>query len=262
MKWCDLLRVKSEFPINLWPNAVQAYHRWIRTCIKENVPYDRFVPRDAHRQRQQFPQAAGELLPRRAEPGAAGHRPGRGAELHGRAAGKLAQGAVGGHGGLLLADRLQAHRSNGKRRSSCSISRRPQPKRASRRCRAAVFPDGTPAQLSPGQDPREAFADWLITPEESLVHPEHRQPRLVLAAGPRHHPSGRRHPAGQSARQSRAAGVPGAGSGRGPYDLKHLFRQILNSTTYQLSSMSPGARIPGARRISPSIRCAAWRRRC
>jgi|GEM_PF-155820 len=27
MKWSDLLRVKSEFPINLWPNAVQAYHR-------------------------------------------------------------------------------------------------------------------------------------------------------------------------------------------------------------------------------------------
>ncbi|MCH5376780.1 MAG: DUF1549 domain-containing protein [Planctomycetes bacterium] len=43
MKWCDLLRVKSEFPINLWPNAVQAYHRWIRTCIKENVPCDQFV---------------------------------------------------------------------------------------------------------------------------------------------------------------------------------------------------------------------------
>lgn len=43
LKWCDLLRVKSEFPINLWPNAVQAYHRWIRSCIKENVPYDRLV---------------------------------------------------------------------------------------------------------------------------------------------------------------------------------------------------------------------------
>ena len=42
-KWCDLLRVKSEYPINLWPNAVQGYHRWIRTCIKENMPYDRFV---------------------------------------------------------------------------------------------------------------------------------------------------------------------------------------------------------------------------
>ena len=43
MKWGDLLRVKSEFPINLWPNAVQAYHRWIRTSLKENLPYDRFV---------------------------------------------------------------------------------------------------------------------------------------------------------------------------------------------------------------------------
>ena len=43
MKWSDLLRVKAEFPINLWPNAAQAYHRWIRTCIKENMPYDQFV---------------------------------------------------------------------------------------------------------------------------------------------------------------------------------------------------------------------------
>ena len=43
MKWADVLRVKSEFPINLWPNAVQAYHRWIRTAIRENMPYDRFA---------------------------------------------------------------------------------------------------------------------------------------------------------------------------------------------------------------------------
>jgi hypothetical protein len=43
MKWCDLLRVKSEFPIKLWPNAVQAYHHWIHTSIRENMPYDQFV---------------------------------------------------------------------------------------------------------------------------------------------------------------------------------------------------------------------------
>ncbi|NLE38750.1 MAG: DUF1549 domain-containing protein, partial [Pirellulaceae bacterium] len=43
MKWCDVLRVKSEFPINLWPNAVQAYHRWIRTAVKENMRYDKFA---------------------------------------------------------------------------------------------------------------------------------------------------------------------------------------------------------------------------
>ncbi len=43
MKWLDLLRVKSEFPANLWPNAVQVYSRWIQTCIAANKPYDVFV---------------------------------------------------------------------------------------------------------------------------------------------------------------------------------------------------------------------------
>ena len=43
MKWCDLLRVKAEFPVNLWPNAVQSYHHWIRSCLKDNLPYDQFV---------------------------------------------------------------------------------------------------------------------------------------------------------------------------------------------------------------------------
>ena len=43
MKWSDVLRVKAEFPINLWPNAAQAYHHWIRTSIRDNKPYDQFV---------------------------------------------------------------------------------------------------------------------------------------------------------------------------------------------------------------------------
>ena len=28
MKWSDLLRVKAEFPVNLWPNAAQARPTW------------------------------------------------------------------------------------------------------------------------------------------------------------------------------------------------------------------------------------------
>ncbi len=43
MKWCDVLRVKAEFPINLWPQAAQAYHHWIRTAIEDNLPYDQFA---------------------------------------------------------------------------------------------------------------------------------------------------------------------------------------------------------------------------
>ncbi|MEI6890619.1 MAG: DUF1553 domain-containing protein [Pontiella sp.] len=43
LKWCDLLRVKAEFPSKLWPNAVQAYYRFIRTALYQNMPYDEFV---------------------------------------------------------------------------------------------------------------------------------------------------------------------------------------------------------------------------
>ena len=42
LKWCDILRVKSEFPINLWPNAVQAYHKWVQQALEKNIPYDKF----------------------------------------------------------------------------------------------------------------------------------------------------------------------------------------------------------------------------
>ena len=38
MLWSDTLRVKSEFPINLWPNAVYGYQRRIRRFLKENEP--------------------------------------------------------------------------------------------------------------------------------------------------------------------------------------------------------------------------------
>lgn len=43
LKWCDLLRVKAEFPSKLWPNAVQAYHRWVHTALHNNMPYDEFA---------------------------------------------------------------------------------------------------------------------------------------------------------------------------------------------------------------------------
>ena len=42
MRFCDILRVKSEFPINLWPNAVYSYHARIRTFVERNEPWDLF----------------------------------------------------------------------------------------------------------------------------------------------------------------------------------------------------------------------------
>lgn len=40
MRWGDILRIKSEFPSNLWPNGVQAYNRWIYNHISRNTPYN------------------------------------------------------------------------------------------------------------------------------------------------------------------------------------------------------------------------------
>lgn len=43
MRYCDFLRVKSEFPINLWPNAVYVYHRRIRDSILHDEPWPDFA---------------------------------------------------------------------------------------------------------------------------------------------------------------------------------------------------------------------------
>ncbi|RMH02388.1 MAG: DUF1549 domain-containing protein, partial [Planctomycetota bacterium] len=45
MRWADILRVKAEFPIRLWPNGAQAYHRWIREAIAGDLPFDQFARR-------------------------------------------------------------------------------------------------------------------------------------------------------------------------------------------------------------------------
>ncbi|MCM8768119.1 MAG: DUF1553 domain-containing protein [Candidatus Omnitrophica bacterium] len=43
MRWGDILRIKAEFPINLWPNGAAVYHRWLQETIRNNLPYDQFV---------------------------------------------------------------------------------------------------------------------------------------------------------------------------------------------------------------------------
>ena len=43
MRYCDILRVKSEFPINLWPNAVYAYHRRIRESVARDESWLTFA---------------------------------------------------------------------------------------------------------------------------------------------------------------------------------------------------------------------------
>ena len=41
--WGDMLRIKSEFPSDLWPNGVQAYNRWVHEKLAANTPYNQMV---------------------------------------------------------------------------------------------------------------------------------------------------------------------------------------------------------------------------
>lgn len=41
----DILRIKAEFPINLWPNAAQAYTRFIRKSLADGIGWDKMARR-------------------------------------------------------------------------------------------------------------------------------------------------------------------------------------------------------------------------
>ena len=101
----------------------------------------------------------------------------------------------------------------------------------------AVFPDGTRVKLSPDRDPREVFADWLITPQNpwfarSIVN---RVWAWLLGRGIIQEPDDIRddNPPSNPALLAYLEKEMIASH----YDLKGLYRLILNSQTYQLSSM-------------------------
>ncbi len=238
MKWCDLLRVKSEFPINLWPNAVQAYHRWIRTCIKENVPYDQFVREmltasgsNFRRPQVNFYRAIQSREPQAIAQAVAisfmGVRPeGWSQEQWSGVAAFFSQVAFKPTGEwkeeIVLFDLERAAEDE-----------------AIKVLRSAAFPDGTPAELSPGRDPREVFADWLLAPDNPWFARTmaNRLWFWLLGRGIVHPPDdfGRDNPASNPEllafleQEFVASG----------YDAKHLCRLILNSATYQRSHVSP-----------------------
>jgi hypothetical protein len=101
----------------------------------------------------------------------------------------------------------------------------------------AVFPDGKKIQLPPDRDPREVFADWLLTPKNpwlarSIVN---RVWGWLLGRGIIHEPDDIRDDNPPSNPELLAWLEKEFVAGG--YDLKRLYRLILNSSTYQFSSM-------------------------
>lgn len=246
LKWCDLLRVKSEFPINLWPNAVQAYHRWVHNCIKQDKPYDRFVREilTANGSNFRVPQvnffrAVRDREPETIATAVALTFMGARAEkwpkerLSGMAA--FFQGVKYKRTGewkeeIVFVDLLDT--------SAEGIGGRPT---------ATVFPDGTRVELSSHEDHRQVFADWLVQAENpwftgTIVN---RIWYWLFGVGIVHEPDDIR-PDNPAVNRDLLALLQRE-LVDAQYDLKHIYRLILNSATYQRSCI-PTSDLPEAER--------------
>ena len=112
---------------------------------------------------------------------------------------------------------------------------RPTPGR-DRRAPDGDIPDGTTVPLSPDQDPREVFADWLIAGNPWFArNMVNRFWSWLLGRGIIQEPDDIR-PDNPPANPELLAYLEKELVSSG-YDLKHIFRLILNSRTYQLSSI-------------------------
>jgi hypothetical protein len=230
MKWCDLLRVKAEFPINLWPNAAQAYHHWIRASIQDNMPYDRFV--------RELLTASGSNF---RVPPVNFYR-----ALQNKDPQSIAKAVALTFMGT-RAEKWPASRLSGMAAFFSEIGYKPTAewkeeivlfdlaKTTNLLARSAAFPDGTPVRLSPERDPREVFANWLIDPKNPWFTQNiaNRVWSWLLGRGIIQEPDDIRPDNPPS--DSKLLALLEKELIASHYDLKHLFRLILNSKTYQFS---------------------------
>ena len=230
LKWSDLLRVKAEFPINLWPNAAQAYYHWIRASLRQNQPYDRFV--------SAMLTASGSNF---RDPPVNFYRAMQNHEPAGIAQ-TVALTFMGARAEKWPPERLArmaaffsrvGYKHTGEWKEEIVFFDPAKPAQA----RPLTFPDGGQIRLSPGQDPRAAFADWLIAPHNpwfarNIVN---RVWYWLLGRGVIQEPDDIRDDNPPENPELLAWLESELASSH--YDLKHIYRLILNSSTYQLSSI-------------------------
>jgi hypothetical protein len=236
MKWGDLLRLKSEFPINLWPNAVQAYHRWIRTSLKENLPYDRFVREMLTASGSNFrvPQVNFYRAVQSREPQTIARAVAL--TFMGERAEKWPKGRLSGMAAFFSQIGYKSTMEWKEEIVFFDPAKVPAGP-AAEMSPAAVFPDGKAARLSPNRDPRVGFADWLITPENPYFARNivNRIWSWLLGRGIVHEPDDMRQDNPPDNPELLAFLERELISAR--FDLKHIYRLILNSQVYQLSSI-------------------------
>ena len=166
MQWFDLLRVKSEFPCNLWPNAAQAYSSYILESCRADKTYDVFARELLTTSGSNFRDPAVNFY--RALPM------------------KNAEGIASFAAQIFLGSRFEkwneldrryfmmffekvGYKSTEEWKEELVFSKRDKPFGSNITSEVAIrMPDKTYAVIRPEQDPREAFADWLIRADNLL----------------------------------------------------------------------------------------------
>ena len=253
LKWSDVLRIKAEFPINLWPNAAQAYHRWVYDAVRTNQPCDQFA--------RDLLTASGSDFE---NPPVNFYR-----AMQNRTPAGLAQtvaltllGERAEHWPPTQLARLAVFFANVGRKSTAEwkeeiIYFNP----ASTNVGAlnglsvpAVLPDGTPVTLEPDRDPRVVFADWLVRDPQFARNLVNRAWAWFFGRGIVQEPDDFRAdnpPANPELLAWLAQDFAASGC-----DFKNLCRTILNSQTYQLAPGPAGA----APRAAANFACYPLRR--
>jgi hypothetical protein len=234
LKWGDVLRIKAEFPINLWPNAAQCYHGWLRDVIRTNLPADQFArelltasgsnfevpPVNFYRAMQNRSPAgiaqsvAQTLMGERAD-----HWPSN----------DLASLAVFfANVGYKYTEEWKEEiiYFNPASTNAGALNGSPV---------AAVFPNGKKVTLSPDRDPRVVFADWLVHDPQFARNVVNRAWSWLLGRGIVQDPDDFR-PGNPPSNPELLAYLEQQFVASG-YDFKQMYRLILNSKTYQLASL-------------------------
>lgn len=264
MRWSDILRVKAEFPVKVWPNAAQAYHRWVWESIARNKPYDRFARELLTSSGSNFrvgPVNFYRAIQNRTPEGIAAvvGLAFMGTRVHlwpeDRRAGMAAFFSQVGYKPtsewkeeIVFWDPLRSIAVPGSiapgvdavAKSVAATNQIPQALAeplSKNGPLAAVFPDGTKVTIPPDRDPREVFADWLIRPENPWLARAiaNRTWAWAMGRGVVHEPDDLRDdnpPSNPELLAYLEKELVTSG-----YDLKHLKRLIFTSTAYQFSAI-------------------------
>ncbi len=248
MKWGDLLRIKAEFPVNLWPNAAQAYHRWVRASLAENKPYDQFARELLTSSGSNFrvgPVNFYRAIQNRTPEGIASAvaLAFMGTRTDTWPSNRLAGMAVFfSQVGYKPTREWKEENVFWDPLAGISLTNRnapgpAEPAPANRPPQVAVFPDGTRMELPADRDPREVFAEWLISPKNPWFTRSiaNRMWSWLLGRGIIHEPDDLREDNPPVNPELLTYLEKEMIAGR--YDMKRLFRLILNSQTYQFSSV-------------------------